>query len=56
MRLFEADAHLEWCRLHLGTGDPEAAREHLRRARDLVRQTGYGRREREVRYLEERLG
>ena len=55
MRLFEADAHLEWTRLHLGTGDPDAAREHLDRARTLVRECGYGRREREVRWLEGRL-
>jgi len=56
MRLHETDAHLEWCRLRLGTGDPDAARDHLRHARDLVLETGYGRREREVRYLEGWLG
>jgi len=51
MRLHEADAHLEWTRLHLATGDPAAARRHL----DLVRECGYGRREREVTWLEGRL-
>ncbi|MFP3941016.1 MAG: hypothetical protein ACLF0P_11965 [Thermoanaerobaculia bacterium] len=59
MRLFEADAHLEWTRLHLGlgtgAGDRDAAREHLHRARELVRECGYGRREREVAWLEGRL-
>jgi tetratricopeptide (TPR) repeat protein len=55
MRLFEADAHLEWTRLHLATGDPAAAHDHLDRARDLVRACAYGRREREVAWLERRL-
>ena len=61
MRLHEADAHLELTRLHLATsagntGEPDTARRHLDRARQLVRETGYGRREREVAYLEARLG
>jgi tetratricopeptide (TPR) repeat protein len=62
MRLFEADAHLEWTRLHLDLGDQgdhddlERAREHLEKARDLVHSCGYGRREREVTWLEGRLG
>ncbi|MCP4663132.1 MAG: hypothetical protein GY856_47685 [bacterium] len=54
MRLYEADAHLGWTRLHLRTGDGDAAR-HLGRARELVTSTGYGRREREVRWLEGRV-
>ncbi len=56
MRLHEADAHLEWTRLRLQTGDREAARRHLERARELVTACGYGRREREVAWLEGRLG
>jgi hypothetical protein len=59
MRLHEADAHLEWTRLHLGlpsgVGDRAAARRHLDRARELVRACGYGRRERELAWLEGRL-
>ncbi len=55
MRLFEADAHLEWTRLHLDQDDPVAAREHFEKARDLVQACGYGRREREVTWLESRL-
>ena len=55
MRLFEADAFLEWTRLRLATGDPAAAREHLNRACELVQDCGYGRREREVTWLEGRL-
>lgn len=55
MRLHEADAHLEWTRLHLATGDSVAARRHLDRAAELVRACGYGRREREVAWLERRF-
>jgi tetratricopeptide (TPR) repeat protein len=56
MRLHEADAHLEWTRLHLATGDRDGARRHFDRARELVQVCAYGRREREVTWLEGRLG
>ena len=52
MRLYECDAHLEWARLCRDQEDLAAARRHVARARELVRQTGYGRREREVAWLE----
>jgi hypothetical protein len=52
MRLYECDAHLEWARLCRDQGDLAAARRHVARARELVKKTGYGRREREVRWLE----
>ena len=52
MRLHECDAHLEWARLCRDQGDLAAARRHVARARELVKETGYGRREREVRWLE----
>ncbi|HEX3528220.1 MAG TPA: TIR domain-containing protein [Thermoanaerobaculia bacterium] len=52
MRLHECDAHLEWARLHRDQGDVAAARRHMAQARVLVTETGYGRREREVRWLE----
>jgi tetratricopeptide (TPR) repeat protein len=55
MRLHECDAHLEWARLCRDQGDLAAARRHVARARELVNETGYGRREREVRWLEESL-
>jgi tetratricopeptide (TPR) repeat protein len=55
MRLHECDAHLEWARLCRDQGDLVAARRHVARARVLVNETGYGRREREVRWLEETL-
>ncbi|HEX4951968.1 MAG TPA: hypothetical protein VF017_01035, partial [Thermoanaerobaculia bacterium] len=51
MRLHQADAHLEWTRLHLQQDDPATARTHLDRAHELVTACGYGRREREVRWL-----
>ncbi len=55
MRLFECDAHIEWTRLCLQKNEVPAAREHLAKARKLVDETGYGRREREVAYLERRI-
>jgi tetratricopeptide (TPR) repeat protein len=55
MRLHECDAHLEWARLCRDQGDLSAARRHLARARALVEQTGYKRREREVAWLEKAL-
>ncbi len=56
MHLHLADVHLGWTRLRLAEGDRDAARRHLERGRELVAATGYGRREREVAYLERRLG
>jgi tetratricopeptide (TPR) repeat protein len=52
MRLHECDAHLEWARLCRDQGDVAAARRHVARAGELVRETGYKRREREVGWLE----
>jgi hypothetical protein len=56
MRLHLCDAHLEGARLARGQGDEAAARRHLALARQLVAETGYGRREREVRWLEGEIG
>ncbi|HSS47533.1 MAG TPA: hypothetical protein VLX28_01180, partial [Thermoanaerobaculia bacterium] len=55
MRLHACDAHIEWARLCLQRGDAEAAWGHVVAARNLVNETGYGRREREVRWLEARV-
>jgi tetratricopeptide (TPR) repeat protein len=55
MRLHECDAHLEWARLCLQQGDTAAARTHVATARKIVNETGYGRREREVGWLERKL-
>jgi tetratricopeptide (TPR) repeat protein len=56
MRLHACDAHLEWARLALQQGDTEAAGKHVAAARRLVNETGYKRREREVAWLEGRVG
>jgi tetratricopeptide (TPR) repeat protein len=56
MRLHECNAHLEWARLCRDQGDLAAARLHVARARELVNETGYGRREREVGWLEGAIG
>jgi len=55
MRLHACDAHLGWARLALQQGDAAAAREPVARARQLVNETGYQRREREVAWLEGRV-
>jgi len=56
MKLHLADAHLERTRLHLFQHeDPATARVHFEEARRLVEECGYGRREREVRWLGGRL-
>jgi tetratricopeptide (TPR) repeat protein len=56
MRLHEADAHLEYARLHLAEGGSAAARDHLAKAKEIVADTGYRRRAPEVAELQERLG
>ncbi|MDP7215151.1 MAG: NACHT domain-containing protein [Rhodospirillales bacterium] len=56
MRLFEADAHLEYTRLHLAEGGIAAARECFAKAKAIVADTGYRRRAKEVAELEKRLG
>ena len=59
MRLHEADAHLEYARLHLaegdGEGNREAARASLADARKIVDETGYRRRDGALAELESRL-
>jgi len=56
MQLHLADAHLERTSLHLFQHeDPAAARVCFEAARRLVEECGYGRRDREVGWLEERL-
>lgn len=55
MRLHECDAHLEWARLCRDQRNLAAMQEHVARAGELVRATGYGRRAREVAWLEGEL-
>jgi phosphoglycerate-specific signal transduction histidine kinase len=55
MRLHEADCYLESARLHLARGEQEQARESLSKARAMVEEMGYHRRDGEVAELEEDL-
>jgi tetratricopeptide (TPR) repeat protein len=52
LRLLEADTHLGYTRLHLARANPTAARSSLTRARLLIEQTGYHRRDRDLAELE----
>jgi len=56
MRLHETDAHLGFVRLHLAEGKKEGARASLERARTLVAETGYHRRDPELAELTAALG
>ncbi|HUW11465.1 MAG TPA: hypothetical protein VM537_17160, partial [Anaerolineae bacterium] len=56
MRLHEADCHLESARLHLARGEKEQAGESLSKARAMVEEMGYHRRDDEVAAVEEMLG
>jgi tetratricopeptide (TPR) repeat protein len=55
LRLLEADTHLGYTRLHLAQANPTAARSSLTRARALIEQTGYHRRDRDLAELESAL-
>lgn len=55
MRLHECDAHLEYARLALAEGKPEAAVPHFNSASSLVNQCGYHRRDPEIKELREKL-
>ena len=55
MRLFEADCHLEYTRLYLAMGKKEQAREHWEKAKTMVSEIGYHRRDGELAALEEKL-
>ncbi|MFO0652580.1 MAG: hypothetical protein U0326_40570, partial [Polyangiales bacterium] len=56
LRLHEADAHIQWTRLHLAQVNLAEARASFELARGLVRATGYGRRDAEIARLEAALG
>lgn len=56
MRLFEADCHLEYARWYLAAGDKESARASLDRAREMIAEMGYHRRDGEVEALDRELG
>jgi tetratricopeptide (TPR) repeat protein len=55
MRLFEADCHLEYARQHLACGEKEKARESLAKAKGMIEEMGYHRRDGEVAELEGEL-
>jgi ATP/maltotriose-dependent transcriptional regulator MalT len=52
MRLHVADCHLAYARLHLARGEKDKAREGLAKAKHIIEQTGYHRRDQEVAELE----
>src|SRR5690606_38272675 len=55
MRLHECDAHLEWARYCVSTGDMDGARTHAAAARTLIASTGYARRYNELQALSSAL-
>lgn len=56
MRLFECDAHIEYARLEIKQGQPDAARAHVKSADAIVSACGYHRRDGEVKALKAELG
>jgi len=55
IRLHEADCHLESARLHLSMGDKNSAQESMNKAKKMLDEMGYHRRDGEVKELEEKL-
>jgi nucleoside phosphorylase/tetratricopeptide (TPR) repeat protein len=55
MRLHEADCHLAYARLYLARGEKDEARKSLAKAKHIIEQTGYHRRDKEVAELEGQL-
>ncbi|HEX8686775.1 MAG TPA: hypothetical protein VF654_09740, partial [Pyrinomonadaceae bacterium] len=55
MRLYQADCHLGYARLHLEGGEAGKAREHLGRAAEMIEQTGYHLRDSDVAEMEKEL-
>jgi tetratricopeptide (TPR) repeat protein len=56
MRLHEAYCHLEYTRWYLASDDKTKARESLAKAKVMIEEMGYHRRDKEVKDLEARLG
>lgn len=55
MRLFLADDHVASARLALARGDSAQARANIERAKTLVRETGYHRRDRKIEQIDREL-
>ncbi|MCP5047683.1 MAG: hypothetical protein GY940_10960, partial [bacterium] len=51
MKLFLADYHLEAARLCIAERKKTDAEEHLRKAEVIIKETGYGRREKELKEI-----
>ena len=54
MRLYEADAHIEYARLYFAMGDAAKARDHLATAKEMVADMAYLRRAPEIEELEKK--
>ena len=55
MGLHEADCHLEYARLYLAMEKKEKARESLSKAKEMIQEMGYGRRQKDVKEIEGQL-
>ena len=55
MRLYEADGHLEQARLHLAMGNKDEARKSHEKAKEMIEEMGYHRRDKEVEELGKQL-
>ncbi|MEK7728036.1 MAG: hypothetical protein AAB354_06440 [candidate division KSB1 bacterium] len=55
MRLHEADCHLEYARLHLAMGEKDKARESWTKAKMMIEEMGYHRRDPEIHLIEAQL-
>jgi len=53
MRLYQADCHLEYARLHLACREKEKARQSLAQAKEMIEEMGYHRQDGEVAELQE---
>lgn len=56
MRLYEADCHLGYARLHVAQGEKGQARESWVKAREMIERMGYGRRRKDVEEIGRELG
>jgi tetratricopeptide (TPR) repeat protein len=56
MRLFLADYHIASARLALSAGESAQSRAHIEKAKTLVRETGYHRRDRDIDQIDGELG
>lgn len=55
MRLYEADCHLEQARLHLAMGNKDEARKSHAKAKEMIEEMGYHRRDKEVKEIGKQL-